>query len=112
MGPFSNAPIDTIETRLQKTPAEPSRTAISRIMKISSDMFKQEGARAFYKGITPRVMRVAPGQAVTLTVYEFLKKKLEAIPRSWVGSTRSEKMRWIDKGLTRRSIACKNTFSI
>jgi solute carrier family 25 citrate transporter 1 len=77
MGPFSNAPIDTIKTRLQKTPGEPGQTAISRILKISNDMFKQEGARAFYKGITPRVMRVAPGQAVTFTVYEYLKKKLE-----------------------------------
>jgi solute carrier family 25 (mitochondrial citrate transporter), member 1 len=59
MGPFSNAPIDTIKTRLQRTPGEPGQTAVSRIVKISSDMFKQEGARAFYKGITPRVMRVA-----------------------------------------------------
>lgn len=32
---------------------------------------------AFYKGITPRIMRVAPGQAVTFTVYEFLKDKIE-----------------------------------
>jgi solute carrier family 25 citrate transporter 1 len=77
MGPFSNAPIDTIKTRLQKTPAEPGQTAISRITMITKDMFKQEGPRAFYKGITPRVMRVAPGQAVTFTVYEYLKKKLE-----------------------------------
>jgi solute carrier family 25 citrate transporter 1 len=77
MGPFSNAPIDTIKTRLQRTPAEPGQTAISRIVTIAGDMFKQEGPRAFYKGITPRVMRVAPGQAVTFTVYEFLKKKLE-----------------------------------
>jgi len=77
MGPFSNAPIDTIKTRLQKTPAEPGQTALQRIMLISKDMFKQEGARAFYKGITPRVMRVAPGQAVTFTVYEFLKKQLQ-----------------------------------
>jgi solute carrier family 25 citrate transporter 1 len=77
MGPFSNAPIDTIKTRLQKTPAEPGQTAISRIMLISKVMFKQEGPKAFYKGITPRVMRVAPGQAVTFTVYEYLKKKLE-----------------------------------
>lgn len=77
MGPFSNAPIDTIKTRLQKTPAEPGQSALSRIVNISNAMFKQEGPRAFYKGITPRVMRVAPGQAVTFTVYEFLKKKLE-----------------------------------
>ncbi|KAL9097529.1 MAG: hypothetical protein Q9165_000425 [Trypethelium subeluteriae] len=77
MGPLSNAPIDTIKTRLQKTPAEPGETALSRIFNISKAMFKQEGFRAFYMGITPRVMRVAPGQAVTFTVYEYLKEVLE-----------------------------------
>jgi solute carrier family 25 citrate transporter 1 len=34
VGPFTNAPIDTIKTRLQKTPAEPGRTAIQRITAI------------------------------------------------------------------------------
>ncbi|KAJ9639349.1 Mitochondrial succinate-fumarate transporter [Coniosporium tulheliwenetii] len=77
MGPLSNAPIDTIKTRLQKTPAEPGQTAIGRILTISRDMWKQEGSRSFYKGITPRIMRVAPGQAVTFTVYEYLKSVLE-----------------------------------
>ncbi|KAH8898334.1 mitochondrial carrier [Thozetella sp. PMI_491] len=77
MGPLSNAPIDTIKTRLQKTPAEPGTSAWQRITRIAADMFKQEGVHAFYKGITPRIMRVAPGQAVTFTVYEFLKDKLE-----------------------------------
>ena len=43
----------------------------------NSDMWKQEGVKSFYKGITPRVMRVAPGQAVTFTVYEYLKGVLE-----------------------------------
>jgi solute carrier family 25 citrate transporter 1 len=85
VGPFSNAPIDTIKTRLQKTRAEPGQSAISRIMVIAKDMFKQEGASAFYKGITPRVMRVAPGQAVTFTVYEYLKGKLEASNWAFVG---------------------------
>ncbi|KXX76085.1 Succinate/fumarate mitochondrial transporter [Madurella mycetomatis] len=77
MGPLSNAPIDTIKTRLQKMKAEEGTTALQRIARIPGDMFKQEGIHAFYKGITPRVMRVAPGQAVTFTVYEFLKEKLE-----------------------------------
>ncbi|KAJ5604086.1 hypothetical protein N7537_007042 [Penicillium hordei] len=85
VGPFSNAPIDTIKTRLQKTRAEPGQSAISRIMVIAKDMFKTEGTRAFYKGITPRVMRVAPGQAVTFTVYEFLKGKLEGSNWAFVG---------------------------
>ncbi|KAI0015047.1 mitochondrial carrier [Xylariomycetidae sp. FL0641] len=77
MGPLSNAPIDTIKTRLQKTPAEEGVSALQRISAIARDMFRQEGFHAFYKGITPRIMRVAPGQAVTFTVYEYLKDKLE-----------------------------------
>lgn len=77
VGPFTNAPIDTIKTRLQRTPAEPGQTAMGRISAIANQMMKQEGIRAFWMGITPRVMRVAPGQAVTFAVYEYLKGILE-----------------------------------
>ena len=90
MGPLSNAPIDTIKTRLQKTPGMPGETAISRITAIARDMFKQEGFHAFYKGITPRIMRVAPGQAVTFTVYEYLKEKLEHSNLAIVGGKYEE----------------------
>ncbi|KAI1267313.1 mitochondrial carrier [Xylariaceae sp. FL1019] len=90
MGPLSNAPIDTIKTRLQKTPAEPGVTAFRRISLIAADMFKQEGFHAFYKGITPRIMRVAPGQAVTFTVYEYLKDKLEKSKPSGVAGNKFE----------------------
>lgn len=90
MGPLSNAPIDTIKTRLQKTPAEFGTTAWTRITTITSDMFKQEGFHAFYKGITPRIMRVAPGQAVTFTVYEYLKSKLEKSNLAFVGGKYEE----------------------
>lgn len=62
MGPLSNAPIDTIKTRLQKSQAKVGESALARITSIAKDMFKQEGFRAFYAGITPRIMRVAPGQ--------------------------------------------------
>lgn len=77
VGPFTNAPIDTIKTRLQRTPAEPGQSAWARIATIGNTMLKQEGIRAFWMGITPRVMRVAPGQAVTFAVYEYLKGVLE-----------------------------------
>lgn len=40
MGPLSNAPIDTIKTRLQKTPAEEGVSAFRRISVIAGDMFK------------------------------------------------------------------------
>jgi solute carrier family 25 citrate transporter 1 len=77
VGPFFNAPIDTIKTRIQQTPAIPGKSSLSHIMTITTDMLGKEGVRSFYKGITPRVMRVAPGQAVTFTVYEFLKRRIE-----------------------------------
>ena len=90
MGPLSNAPIDTIKTRLQKTPAEPGQTALTRVKTITMDMFKQEGSKAFYKGITPRIMRVAPGQAVTFTVYEHLKGWLESTKIAIIGGKYEE----------------------
>lgn len=98
MGPFSNAPIDTIKTRthhdiyyllpipsdarcnwsgLQKATAEPGTTAFQRVVKITKDMWKMEGFRSFYKGITPRVLRVAPGQAIVFAVYERVKRTVE-----------------------------------
>lgn len=47
VGPFTNAPIDTIKTRLQRMPAEPGQTAMGRITAIANQMYKQEGMRAF-----------------------------------------------------------------
>lgn len=77
MGPFSNAPIDTIKTRLQKATTIPGESSWTRISKIASEMWKQEGFRSFYKGITPRVLRVAPGQAIVFAVYERVGKVIE-----------------------------------
>ncbi|GJE94682.1 mitochondrial carrier [Phanerochaete sordida] len=79
MGPFSNAPIDTIKTRLQKAQAEPGKSAFQRILAIAQDMWRQEGVKSFYKGITPRVLRVAPGQAIVFAVYERVRKVIETI---------------------------------
>jgi solute carrier family 25 citrate transporter 1 len=41
-------------------------------MVVTKDLFKNEGPRALYKGITPRVLRVAPGQAIVFTVSHYL----------------------------------------
>lgn len=45
-------------------------------------MWRQEGFRAFYKGITPRVLRVAPGQAIVFAVYERMRKLMETMKGS------------------------------
>jgi len=89
-GPFSNAPIDTIKTRLQKSTALPGESAWTRITHIAGDMWKQEGFRSFYKGITPRVLRVAPGQAIVFAVYERVRAVIETIKGSDIEDRYSE----------------------
>ncbi|KAK0210876.1 mitochondrial carrier domain-containing protein [Desarmillaria ectypa] len=78
-GPMSNAPIDTIKTRLQKSTAVPGQSAFRRVYGIAEDMWKAEGVRSFYKGITPRILRVAPGQAIVFAVYERVSSVIERI---------------------------------
>jgi solute carrier family 25 citrate transporter 1 len=62
VGPFTNAPIDTIKTRIQRATALKGESSWTRFRLVTTDMLRQEGPKAFYKGITPRVMRVAPGE--------------------------------------------------
>jgi len=37
---------------------------------------KEEGILALWKGITPRLLRIMPGQAITFMTYEFVSKNL------------------------------------
>ena len=78
--PQLSEPITTdINAGLQKAPAEPGKSAFQRILAIAQDMWKQEGVSSFYKGITPRVLRVAPGQAIVFAVYERVRKIIETM---------------------------------
>ncbi|BFZ54850.1 Mitochondrial succinate-fumarate transporter [Savitreella phatthalungensis] len=77
MGPMSNAPIDTIKTRIQRGASTDGSKGLARIVNVTRDLVAKEGVSALYKGITPRVLRVAPGQAVTFAVYEKIKGWLE-----------------------------------
>lgn len=79
MGPLSNAPIDTIKTRIQRTPSKPGETAMGRFKTCVTGIIQNEGYMAFYKGLTPRLLRVAPGQAITFMVYEKVKQWLDVI---------------------------------
>lgn len=79
LGPLSNAPIDTIKTRIQRSTALPGEKGFARFLRVSKQIYVEEGWRAFYKGLTPRLLRVAPGQAITFMVYERIQKWLNEI---------------------------------
>ena len=70
---------------MQKATAVPGQSAFQRIAAIAGDMWKQEGVKSFYRGITPRVLRVAPGQAVVFAVYERVRVVVERVTNgdSW-----------------------------
>jgi solute carrier family 25 citrate transporter 1 len=76
-GPLSNAPIDTIKTRIQRAPNPAGESGWTRFLSVTNSMIKNEGYLAFYKGLTPRLLRVAPGQAITFMVYERVRKWIE-----------------------------------
>ena len=44
---------------------------------------KEEGIKALWKGITPRLLRIMPGQAITFMTYEAV-------------STQMDKLGWFD----------------
>jgi solute carrier family 25 citrate transporter 1 len=73
-------------SRIQKASRVEGETALTRLVKVTTDLFKNEGASAFYKGITPRVLRVAPGQAIVFTVYERVKRLIDLAKSPSLGS--------------------------
>jgi solute carrier family 25 (mitochondrial citrate transporter), member 1 len=83
--------LSTLYTGLQKTTFEPGQTALQRVVNIASDIWKNEGFISFYKGITPRVLRVAPGQAIVFAVYERVSRIIEKMsPTMWEDEGYSE----------------------
>ena len=79
------------QNHLQKSRYSPGTSASEKIMDIVREMTRMEGAKAFYKGITPRVLRVAPGQAIVFPVYEEVIQDIETMQGSdYSGDTYSE----------------------
>jgi solute carrier family 25 citrate transporter 1 len=66
-----------IHAGLQRATAVPGTSAFQRIAAIAREMWREEGVASFYKGITPRVLRVAPGQAIVFAVYERVSSAIE-----------------------------------
>ena len=69
VGPLFNAPVDVIKTRMMAqtyVPGEPVKyTGWFQAGKLIA---QEEGVSALWKGIIPRLTRLAPGQAITWTV--------------------------------------------
>jgi solute carrier family 25 citrate transporter 1 len=79
LGPFANAPIDTIKTRIQRSSSQ--EKGWSRFKTVTVELVRKEGYLALYKGLLPRLMRVGVGQAVTFASYEKIKILIDVVSR-------------------------------
>jgi solute carrier family 25 citrate transporter 1 len=71
MGPLVNNPLDVVKTRLQKQNITKYDTPkYTGLIQACFKIANEEGMGALWKGITPRLMRIVPGQAITFTTYE------------------------------------------
>ncbi|XP_058804524.1 calcium-binding mitochondrial carrier protein Aralar1 isoform X2 [Phymastichus coffea] len=66
-------PADVIKTRLQVV-ARQGQTTYNGLVDCARKIYKEEGARAFWKGATARVFRSSPQFGVTLFTYELLQR--------------------------------------
>jgi solute carrier family 25 (mitochondrial citrate transporter), member 1 len=78
MGPLVNNPLDVVKTRLQKQVVTPGkRPKYSGLLQSVAVIAREEGVLALWKGITPRLLRIMPGQAITFMTYEAVSAQMK-----------------------------------
>ncbi|GAX12832.1 solute carrier family 25 (mitochondrial citrate transporter), member 1 [Fistulifera solaris] len=77
MGPLANNPLDVVKTRLQKQVITPGKTPkYTGLGQACLKIGREEGVLALWKGITPRLLRIMPGQAITFMTYEAVSAQM------------------------------------
>jgi solute carrier family 25 (mitochondrial citrate transporter), member 1 len=72
-----NNPLDVIKTRLQKQVVVPGKAPkYSGLLSGVAVIAREEGFFALWKGITPRLLRIVPGQAITFMTYEAVSTQM------------------------------------
>ena len=74
----TNTHADVVKTRMQKQVIHPGKEPkYKSLLQSCIVIAKEEGTPALWKGITPRLMRIMPGQAITFMTYEAVSAQME-----------------------------------
>lgn len=72
LGSVVNIPFDVAKSRIQGPQPQPGVVKYRSTFATINTVYKEEGFRALYKGLVPKVMRLAPGGAIMMIVYEYV----------------------------------------
>ncbi|KAF4526441.1 hypothetical protein B566_EDAN015073 [Ephemera danica] len=73
-----NIPFDVAKSRIQGPQPQPGVIKYRTTLGAMRTVVHEEGWRALYKGLVPKVMRLGPGGAIMLIVYEYAYNALVA----------------------------------
>ncbi|XP_026411881.1 mitochondrial succinate-fumarate transporter 1-like [Papaver somniferum] len=68
VGPVCTGPFDVVKTRLMAQSRSANDVKYTGMVHAIRTIFQEEGLRALWKGLLPRLMRIPPGQAIMWTV--------------------------------------------
>ncbi|XP_067894428.1 mitochondrial 2-oxodicarboxylate carrier isoform X2 [Heterodontus francisci] len=66
-----NIPFDVAKSRIQAPQPKPGMIKYRTCFSTIKTIYREEGFFALYKGLVPKIMRLGPGGAVMLLVYEY-----------------------------------------
>ncbi|XP_015523779.1 mitochondrial 2-oxodicarboxylate carrier [Neodiprion virginianus] len=67
-----NIPFDVAKSRIQGPQPQPDRVKYKGTFRTIAIVYREEGFRALYKGLLPKVVRLGPGGAIMLVVYDYM----------------------------------------
>ncbi|CAG13165.1 unnamed protein product [Tetraodon nigroviridis] len=72
-----NIPFDVAKSRIQGPQPVPGEIKYRTCFQTMALVYREEGYLALYKGLVPKIMRLGPGGAVMLLVYEYVSGWLQ-----------------------------------
>jgi solute carrier family 25 protein 33/36 len=61
-----------LRTRLREAPGPDGKCKYTGLLQASRLIYAEEGARGFYRGLLPHIMRVVPNSAIIFLTYELV----------------------------------------
>ncbi|XP_018804215.1 PREDICTED: mitochondrial 2-oxodicarboxylate carrier [Bactrocera latifrons] len=74
---FINIPFDVAKSRIQGPQPQAGVVKYKGTFRSIGIVYREEGFRALYKGLVPKVMRLGPGGAIMLLVFEYAYEFLQ-----------------------------------